>query len=441
MSDESVRQAIEESRRFPRRCRRSSRSTEQTWSLSRLKPCSKTPCGTFRATSSPMGAQAGSYNRLDDRDERLSGYDIYALRTRHQSLNIDSAQVEGATISDLSTRLVDRALAYQRESGSRMFDGLDSDDKEGVLRRLGVLPPSGDELTLAGLLALGTYPQQFRPRLTIDVCVHPATAQTADGKLRLVDRKQFNGALPDAVEGTVMAVAGHLRRARVVDGVAGSDELEIPVEVLREGIANGVVHRDDLERADPRAVTVGAYLDRVEITSPGGFAGTRTAENIDDGVSEPRNRLLSALLTEAPRSNSAGMVAENAGTSILKMMTLMENRDPQMSDYGTSSLASVVLTFYRFGLADSPTGKRSDRPGRGVHAAPGDSAIASPARWDVLADLSERDALSIRQISEGTGRNVNTLRPILRALVNDGCVIATAPPTSRNRRYLRAGTR
>ena len=45
---------------------------------------------------------------------------------------------------------------------------------------------------------------------------------------------------------------------------------------------------------------------------------------------------------------------------------------------------------------------------------------------------------SAHDIAERTGKSPTALRPLLRALVSDGLVTATAPPTSRNRAYLLA---
>ncbi|WP_115728102.1 ATP-binding protein [Actinomyces culturomici] len=441
-----------------------------------------------------QGIQAGSYRRVDDRDERLSAYEIYALQTRHNGpQDVDRQPVDGAAISDLSESLVDRMLARQRDSGSKMFDGIGSGDRLLALRRLSVVRGEHDQPTLAGLLAMGIYPQQFFPQLTVDVSVHPLTEKAAADGVRFVDRKQCDGALPDVVESAVATVARHLRTMRIVDGVAGSDELEIPAEVLREAIANAVAHRDYSERAQSRQVSVDVYPDRVEITSPGGFWGTRTAENIAEGVSDSRNRVLSALLTKVPRSSGEGTVAENAGTGVLKMIALMKQKGLRAPDYSKSSLSSVVLSLYRFGLIDPgmaawlrglPGGPRSHVEDSALAIAKSrgqvkvgdlkrelgldsDDARAvlcklldekllegnldgplyvseravgglTAAQRDVLAVLDPSVELSIRDIAEKTGRSVGALRVQMRDLVAMGLVAATAPATSRNRRYLRA---
>lgn len=51
--------------------------------------------------------------------------------------------------------------------------------------------------------------------------------------------------------------------------------------------------------------------------------------------------------------------------------------------------------------------------------------------------LGTDDARSIRELEDMTGRPAASLRPALRTLVDEGLVKATAPPQSRNRKYLR----
>ena len=70
--------------------------------------------------------------------------------------------------------------------------------------------------------------------------------------------------------------------------------------VLREAIANAVVHReyDTLFRNDP--VNIDVYSDRVEISSPGNLWGGKTLQNLTNGVSRCRNTTLMQLLQKTP---------------------------------------------------------------------------------------------------------------------------------------------
>lgn len=60
-------------------------------------------------------------------------------------------------------------------------------------------------------------------------------------------------------------------------GVSRVDSLEIPEEVLREAIANAVIHREYGDRFCGQSIAVDVFDDRVEVTNPGGLYGERLA--------------------------------------------------------------------------------------------------------------------------------------------------------------------
>lgn len=62
----------------------------------------------------------------------------------------------------------------------------------------------------------------------------------------------------------------------------------------------------------------------------------------------------------------------------------------------------------------------------------------TPGEIDVLNALNPKVPLTVQQLAEVTGRRLSGLRSILRGLVDSGAVVATAPPTSKSRAYLRA---
>lgn len=58
------------------------------------------------------------------------------------------------------------------------------------------------------------------------------------------------------------------------------------------------------------------------------------------------------------------------------------------------------------------------------------------AQREVLAVLRPDEPRSIHEIAEATGKSLGALRALLRDLVEQGLVEATAPPQSRKRKYL-----
>lgn len=362
-----------------------------------------------------QGVERGSYKRVGDADKHLTPYEVHLLSSRHRMEHIDRGSVSGRSIDDLDSALVDRLISRLRRR-SRALTGLAEDDLAGALTRVNVLSADG-EPTLAGYLALGVYPQQEFPQLTIDVTVHPAEQKSQDPAARFVDRQNCDGPIPQAIDDAVHVVLRNLRTQRVVAGTRGSDISELPEEVLREAIANAVMHRDYSWYVRGQQVAVDVYPNRVEVTSPGGFWGDRTKDNVAEGRSTSRNEDLVRLLTVVPMPDGESTVCENQGSGVPLMISRMRERGLPDPDYSTSTIDHVVVRLDRF--APVTVGPTS-------------------AQAEILSVLGTDRALTARQIAEATRRSVGALRPLLRDLVERGLVVPTAPPQSRKRAYLRA---
>lgn len=431
------------------------------------------------------GLVGGSFKRVDDKDIRLSASEIFELQNVLVDLANDRAVVAEATLDDLDPLLVDALVAANR--GGKSLRGVS--ERAAMLTRLNVTDREG-AVRLAGLLALGSYPQQFAPRLLVDVAVHPTTEKsTPSTQLRFLDRVECDGALAEVVADAVSAIARNLHTYSIVSGSGRRDQLEIPQEVLREAVANAVVHREyhPLFRGQP--VVVDIYPDRVSVTSPGGLWGGKTLDNIDDGVSRCRNQTLLQMMQRIPTSGGGGMTVEGQGGGVRLMINQMRahSLEPPMF-FATPDQVTVELrrhgaevpehrAWVRSVLSRDPSDHEDvalllcRRNGHVTPAmlhdalridsdqarallrsllaegalrlqGPQDYVLAddsAPRRGDidVLNVLSTSEPLDIHSIAAALGKSPGALRHALRRLVESGKVIPTAGPSSRNRRYLR----
>lgn len=447
------------------------------------------PCYVFA-----QGVENGSYRRWDDQNIHLSSYQIFLLRNRKRYLPFDKEAVPGSGIQDLNPQVVESVVRHLRDSRSRIMEGVDGRE-DVVLRRLQVLS-AGDQVTLAGLLSLGSYPQQFFPNLFIDVVVHPGTEKSsAIGEARFIDRQECDGSIPQMVDDAVAATLRNLRTRRVVRGVSGIDVPEVPPEVLREAITNAVIHRDYSPQAVGQQVAVDVYPDRIEVSNPGGFWGGVTRENIAEGNSRSRNDSLARLLTKVPLPRAQGAVVENQGSGVPLMVgSLRSHGLPAPVFESTGDV--VKVTIHRHGVLTEQVavwlagigGSQLNEQLKMVlalareHAGVGVVDIRSQFGWDsddarsalealadaghlipvlgdfyqlpsaqsrligslsptqqrIIAELgySVSEALTMRELVDRLGGKAATLRAAMSPLVDAGIVAATAPPTSRNRAYL-----
>lgn len=433
------------------------------------------------------GVQGGSFKRVDDKDIRLSAPEIFEMQVALTSQDTDRRPVAEADISDLDDQLVGVLLA--RRKGSRALRG--AGDREEQLTRLNVLTKD-EQVRLAGLLVVGRYPQQFLPRLLIDVTVHPANEKSAPGEaVRFIDRVPCDGPLAEAIDQAVSATARNLRTYSTVEGTVRVDRLEIPREVLREAIANAAVHREYHEMFQGQPITVDVYPNRVVITNPGGLWGGKTLENLDDGISRCRNQTLMQLLQSVPLADTTGVTVEGQGGGVKMMVHEMEAHaldrprfrvtpdqvsvelrrhgaeipslrawladlsEEPLSDHDDAALiiarreGKVSVTALRDLLrmdSDEVRELLRDLANRGLlrqtdaedYVLWSDAPRLRPAEAQVVDALSFEMPLDIHELAAALGKSPGSLRPLLRRLIREGHVNPTAPATSRSRKYLRA---
>ena len=274
-----------------------------------LRPKDK-PC--YITTS---GLYSGSYVRTGDGDRRLSPYEVDRLLEEHEQPCYDDAIVPDATMDDLDEKLVAGLLERERGIHARQFAQLDGEDalvRLHVARRdeQGVMRP-----TMAGLLALGSYPQEFFPRLNVTFTCYPGLtkADTTADNLRFLDYATLLGSIPDMVNDLVAAVRRNMRVAARIE-VFRRDVPEYPIAAVREAVVNALMHRDYSPVGCATAVYVDMYADRLEVINPGGLYGAVTVDTLELGVAgSTRNRRLAAILESTPL-NARDYVAENRGS-------------------------------------------------------------------------------------------------------------------------------
>lgn len=340
-------------------------------------PLSQRPCYV-----TARGVYNGAFIRVGDGDQRLTPYEIDRLRENAGQPRWDEELVSQATIQDLDPGAVLRLIAAARRNSPQAFAGLGEAE---ALIRLGVLAPDDGSPapSLAGLLCLGAYPQQFFPQLMVSLVVYP-NADPGDpgpGGIRFLDSAAVGGNVPTMVNDAVQAVLRNLRRASRIVGVGREDFWEIGPEVVREAIVNALMHRDYSPQARGTQVQVELFPDRLTVTSPGGLFGNVRLEALGETrVSSSRNARLAALLQEAGDPLTGRPVAENRGSGIGMMISQVRR------DTGVVPLFSANLDFFRVTI---PRTSPVTAEFRNWATAVGDGQEFSPQQLSALALAKE----------------------------------------------------
>jgi predicted HTH transcriptional regulator len=102
--------------------------------------------------------------------------------------------------------------------------------------------------------------------------------------------------LPRIVDDAVAFVEKHTSRAAVFGAVRRVDRWPIPPEALREIVINSVIHADYSQIGGPLRLAL--YDDRLEVENPGLPPAGVTIEDMKQGISKPRNRVIARFFQE-----------------------------------------------------------------------------------------------------------------------------------------------
>lgn len=271
------------------------------------------------------GAYQGSFIRSGDGDRHLTHYEVTQLLANRSQPTCDQEIVQNATMSDLDEELVEGLVTVSRRRSPRAFDKLDTVD---ALIRMGAVVRDDDgepRPTLAGLLSLGSYPQQYFPQLFVSFVALPGVrmGQASPDGLRFLDNQSITGPIPILVTDAVAAMIRNMRKAAVVKGIGREDRYDYPLDVIRELLVNALMHRDYSPDSRGTQVQVELYVDRLVVRSPGGLYGSVSVDMLgsEDQVSTSRNRTLAAILSDLPLPDSRGQtICENRGSGIPQVM-------------------------------------------------------------------------------------------------------------------------
>jgi ATP-dependent DNA helicase RecG len=220
----------------------------------------------------------------------------------------------------------------QVESYVENLGGMGGMSPEQVLLKRGCLIRRENDLhpTNAGILLFGKDPQQFLRGSDI-------TAARFAGKEMgdVFIRQDINGTLPQQIRRVETFLVDSLRKGVQLSGkMARTEQLEYPLQAVRELVVNAVAHRDYSIQGD--GIRLYLFSDRLEITSPGGLPGPVTLDNIVDERFSRNSAIVQVL-------SDAGFI-ERLGYGVDRVIALMrEHQLPEPEFTETAGGFRVTL--------------------------------------------------------------------------------------------------
>jgi len=148
-----------------------------------------------------------------------------------------------------------------------------------------------------------------------------------------IDKKEFDGTLFDMLEKSMEFLQNHLHLSATIEGLQRTERHEIPLPALREIILNAIIHRDYTRNSD---IKIAIYDDIVEIISVGGLVNGLTIDDMGNGRSELRNKVLANLFREL------GYI-ESWGSGIGRVQALCRDTKVNLEFKEQGSFVSVIF--------------------------------------------------------------------------------------------------
>jgi len=199
------------------------------------------------------------------------------------------------------------------------------------------------------------------------------------------------------------------------------DEVEYPLEAVREAVVNALMHRDYSPVTRGTQVQIELFPDRLVVRSPGGLYGGVIVDELgEEGISSSRNAVLASLLADTYLPSSNELVAENRSSGIPAMLAVARSRGLPRPSF-RSSIASFIVTMARSELLSPET--RGWIAQLGAHL---------PTRAHQLALAMLRDDYLTNEMLRQWGVDRVAAGQVLRDLVDQGLAVKEG-----GRRYAR----
>jgi len=258
--------------------------------------------------------------------------------------------------------------------------------------------------TTGGILLFGFEREKYFPDAWIQVGRFTGTDRS-----RFMDTAEIRRYPVQAIEEAFSFIKRNTSHEIKIEELRHTDTWTYPLIAIREALINAVVHADYAQQGAP--IRIAIYTDRLEVENPGLLPFGITIDEIQQGLSKLRNRVIGRVF------HALGMI-EQWGSGIQRMISACKEAGldpPRFEEIGTS----FRVTF--FGAQKrSPTVDAVDQK--------------------ILDTLSVKEGKSTKTIAEYVGLTTRAIRPRLRALIERGLVveIGSSPQDPRRLYFLRS---
>ena len=346
------------------------------------------------------GPDDGVYVRLGSTNRKADNELIEELQRSAFGVSFDEMPMPDLSLDNLD-------IGFAKKD----FEGVRKLNEEELLTLKFLVPVQGKLVPTTGAMLLyGKNRNFYFPDAWVQ-CGRFIGKDKAD----IFDHTDIHEPLSKSVEDVMLFLKKHAFKGADFSNIKRKDVWSIPLTILREAVINAIVHADYSQKGAP--IRVSFFDDRIEIENPGILLPGMTVEDVKQGVSRIRNRVIARVFSELDLIEQWG----SGFRRILKEADKLGLPEPEIIEIGMR----IRVTVY---LAENIEVKSSGKVTEQV----------TPQVKRLLSCLKEKP-LSVKGAMEVLGLNHRPtfVYDYLKPATDDGFVEMTQPdsPKSPTQKY------
>ncbi len=283
----------------------------------------------------PYSCSSGYYRRLDAVTQKMTQQEIRLVYKNVVATSFEERVNKDVSFSDISE---DKIKAFFKEAGVHVLDVIPQD----VLSSLSLT--SGSSIKNAGILFFAK-----EPRRVIMQCELILVAFKGKGRVHIYDKKYVQDDLLTQFNEAMVFLEKHLNVRSEIKGANRKDIYEMPLEALREAVANAIMHRDYSMRGT--SIMVEVHEDRVVINNPGGLPEGLKLRDVMN-MSVRRNELIADIFARMDK-------VERMGTGIRRMRDAMKSAGLPYPEIESGHFFTITFQRPPYSLKESEGSEKS----------------------------------------------------------------------------------
>ena len=227
------------------------------------------------------GIENGVYVRLGSSNRKADPQLTSELQRSAAGIVFDEQPHPALSRSDLDLQSAQTLFSDQHKLNDKALQTL-----RILTREQGRLVP-----TTGAILLFGKDREQHFP----DAWVQCGRFVGKD-KSKIFDHIEIHTSLPESVEQIITFLQKHAMRGADFSELKRKDVWSIPLVILREAVVNALVHADYSQIGGP--IRISFFDNRIEVENPGILLPGMTVEDMKQGVSRIRNRVIARVFRE-----------------------------------------------------------------------------------------------------------------------------------------------